>query len=105
HVAILAPKDTFENPGFQNVAPYANPLQARTSASFCTAAALLGKPIDEHDFYASTTDPEVLDLAAKVELLPPPEDKERVVVTVTCDGGQIHEASVLQMEMLRPTTD
>ncbi|OZI34258.1 hypothetical protein CAL29_12000 [Bordetella genomosp. 10] len=102
-VSILAPKDTFENPGFQNVAPYANALQARTSASFCTTAALLGKPIDEHDFYARTTDAEVLALAAKVELLPPSADKERVTVRVACDG-EVHEASALQMEMLRPAT-
>jgi 2-methylcitrate dehydratase PrpD len=103
HVAILAPKDTFENPGFQNVAPYANSLQARTSASFCTAAALLGKPIDEHDFYARTTDQEVLALAARVELLPPSPDKERVTVRVASDG-ETYEMSALQMEMLRPTT-
>jgi 2-methylcitrate dehydratase PrpD len=104
HVSILAPKDTFENPGFQNVAPYANPLQAHTSASFCTAAALLGKPIGENAFYHKTTDPEVLALAAKVELLPPHADKERVVLRVVSDG-HTYEIDATQMEMLRPTTD
>jgi 2-methylcitrate dehydratase PrpD len=103
-VSILAPKDTFENPGFQNVAPYANPLQAHTSASFCTAASLLGKPVAEHAFYHKTTDPEVLALAAKVELLPPSEDKERVAVSVVC-GGQTYEIEAPQMDMLRPTTN
>jgi len=103
-VSVLAPKDTFENPGFQNVAPYANPLQAHTSASFCTAAALLGKPVAEHAFYHETTDPEVLALAAKVELLPPSGDKERVVVSVVC-GGKTYEIEAPQMDMLRPTTN
>jgi 2-methylcitrate dehydratase PrpD len=103
-VSIHAPKDTFENPGFQNIAPYGNQLQARTSASFCTAAALLGKPVDEHDFYDRTTDPEVLALAAKVELLPPSADTERVTVQVVC-GAETFEISALQMEMLRPTTE
>jgi 2-methylcitrate dehydratase PrpD len=103
-VAIRAPKDTYENPGFQNVAPYVNALQARTSASFCTAAALLGKPVDDHDFYARTSDPDVLGLAGKVELLPPSEDTGRVSVQVVSDG-QAFEISALQMEMLRPTTE
>lgn len=103
-VTIHAPKDTFENPGFQNVAPYGNQLQSRTSASFCTAAALLGKPVDAHDFYDRTSDPEVLALAAKVDLLPPSADTERVTVQAVCDG-ETFEISALEMEMLRPTTE
>lgn len=103
-VSILAPKDTFENPGFQNVAPYGNQLQSRTSASFCTAAALLGKPVGEHDFYDQTSEPDVLALAAKVELLPPSSDTERVTVQVVC-GGKTFEIGALQMEMLLPTTE
>jgi 2-methylcitrate dehydratase PrpD len=103
-VSIHAPKDTFENPGFQNIAPYGNQLQARTSASFCTAAALLGKPVDEHDFYDRTTDPDVLALAAKVQLLPPSADTQRVTVQLVC-GAETFEISALQMEMLRPTME
>lgn len=103
-VAIHAPKDTFENPGFQNVAPYGNQLQSRTSASFCTAAALLGKPVDDHDFYEQTREPDVLALAAKVELLPPSGDTGCVTVQVVCEG-KTFETSALEMEMLLPTTE
>jgi len=102
-VTIRVPDATYTNPGFKNVAPFSTPLQARVSARFCTAAALLGKPIDQYAFYANTTDPEVLALAEKVDLLDPVEDTEHVCLEIIYDGETYRLAGV-EMETLLPTT-
>jgi 2-methylcitrate dehydratase PrpD len=103
-VTIQAPDATYTNPGFQNVAPFKSPLHARISARFCTAAALLGKPIDQYDFYSNTTDPEVLALAEKIDLLKPTLDIEHVHMEIIYDGEKHHLAGV-EMETLLPTTE
>ena len=102
-VTIQVPDATHTNPGFQNVAPFSTPLQARVSARFCTAAALLGKPIDQYGFYANVTEPEVLALAEKIDLLDPVEDTEHVCLEILYDGETYRLAGV-EMETLLPTT-
>lgn len=103
-VTIQAPDATYTNPGFQNVAPFKTPLHARISARFCTAAALLGRPIDQYGFYASTTDPDVLALAEKIDLLEPTADIEYVHMEIICDGEK-HRLAGVEMETLLPTTE
>jgi 2-methylcitrate dehydratase PrpD len=102
-VTIQAPDATYTNPGFQNAAPFSTPLQARISARFCTAAALLGKPIDQYDFYLNVTEPEVLALADKINLLEPTGDTEQVHLEILYDG-EMHRLTGVEMETLLPTT-
>jgi 2-methylcitrate dehydratase PrpD len=104
-VSIRAPLATLTNPGFKNVAPYETALKARISARFTTAAALLGKPVEAYDFYEHTSDPDVLGLADKIDLLEPDGNQEgRVDVEVVCNGATFR-LSGLEMDSLRPTLD
>jgi 2-methylcitrate dehydratase PrpD len=101
-VIIHAPQATFTNPGFRNVAPFATQLQARISASFCTAAALLGMPLESPDLYQRTNDPDVLAVAQKIELRNLPDETERVTVEVITNGTRFAKTGV-EMDMMRPT--
>lgn len=57
-------------PGSSVMPPYKNMFQAQMSIEFCTAAALLDKPVKEVSFYEkSYNDPELYGLAAKVQLI------------------------------------
>lgn len=103
-VTIQAPDATYTNPGYQNSAPFKTPLDARISAKFCTAAALLGKPIDQHAFYANTTEPQVLALAEKIDLLKPTEDTEHVFMEIIYDGEKYRLTGV-ELETMLPTTE
>lgn len=56
--------------GLDYAGPFYSQIQALMSMQFCTAAAILGQPIDTPWFIAEHyDDPEVADLAAKVELV------------------------------------
>lgn len=103
-VVITSPELTHTNPGFTNAAPYETHLQAVVSARFCTAAALLGRPVEEHDFYDRLGDAEVLALAEKIELRPRPRDAERVEIEVVQRGGRL-KAVGIENDTLRPTPD
>lgn len=104
-VSIRAPLATLTNPGYKNVAPYETALKARISARFTTAAALLGKPVDSYAFYENTSDPEVLALADRIDLLDPDGNQEgRVDVEVVCEGAAFR-LSGLEMDSLRPTPE
>ncbi len=103
-VRVVSPELTHTNPGFTNVAPFRTHLQAVVSARFCTAAALLGKPVEEHDFYDRLEDPEVLALARKIELEPHPSDTERVAIEVDTPGGVVR-AEGIENDTLRPSND
>lgn len=100
-VAIRAPLATLTNPGYQNVAPFATQLQARISARFTVAAALLGRPVETYKYFDQTRDAEVLAMAERIELLPPGDD-ESVWLEVVCNG-QRHERSGIEMDHLAPT--
>jgi 2-methylcitrate dehydratase PrpD len=103
-VTIKAPELTYSNPGFTNVAPYRTHLQAVVSARFCTAAALLGKPVETHDFYDGLEDPEVLALAEKIHLESRPSDSERIDIEVVQRNGHVH-AGGIEHDTLHPTHD
>jgi 2-methylcitrate dehydratase PrpD len=77
---------TYTNPGFTNLPPYASSLQARVSARFCIAAALLGKPIDAFEFYENVADPAVLALGERIDLVCDKSTHDKVVVAIDCDG-------------------
>ncbi len=103
-VTIRAPELTFTNPGFTNVAPYRTHLQAAVSARFCTAAALLGRPVEDHDFYDAVDDREVLALAGKIHLESRPADPERVDIEVVQRDGTVY-AGGIEHDTLYPTPD
>lgn len=103
-VVVSAPGPTYTNPGFHNVAPYGTHLQAVVSARFCTAAALLGKPVEAHDFWDRTSDPDVLALAARIELVRRDDPGRRVDVEVIQDGTTFMATGV-ENDTLHPTTE
>lgn len=103
-VTVTAPGPTYTNPGFHNVAPYGTHLQAVVSARFCTAAALLGKPVDTHDFWDETQDPDVLRLAGRIDLVQR-DGRERRVDVQVLQGGDTLMASGVENDTLHPTTE
>ncbi|MES2188159.1 MAG: MmgE/PrpD family protein [Pseudomonadota bacterium] len=107
-VRIRAPLATLTNPGYQNLAPFATQLQARISARFTVAAALLGRPVESYKYFDHTDDAEVLALAERVELLPPGTSEDDVWVQVQMQvGGAVRtvETTGREMDHLLPTTD
>jgi 2-methylcitrate dehydratase PrpD len=103
-VVLTSPELTHTNPGFTNVAPFGTHLQAAVSARFCTAAALLGRPVDKHECYDALQDREVIALAEKIELRPRPEDRDRLDIEVTA-GGKTVKVSGIENDTLRPTPE
>ena len=103
-VVITSPELTHTNPGFTNVAPFRTHLQAVVSARFCAAAALLGRPVEEHDFYDRLEDREVLALAEKIELRAHPRETERVEIEVLLADGAV-KVDGIENDTLRPTAD
>ena len=103
-VVITSPELTHTNPGFTNVAPYRTHLLGVVSARFCTAAALLGRPVEDHDFYDQLEDAEVLRLAEKIELRLRASDRERVDIEVHQSDGSIR-ASGIEAETLFATPE
>jgi 2-methylcitrate dehydratase PrpD len=105
-VAVTVPEATFTNPGFQNPGPYGSHLQAIVSARFCTAAALLGRPVESYDFYNHRDDGEVLALATRTDLaVGPAQDGDRVRIDAVLDDGTAHGISGAECETLRPTAE
>lgn len=105
NVTIRAPEATLTNPGFQNTAPYETQLKARISAKFTAAAALLGRPVEVYAFYEHTSDPEVLALIEKIDLLEPADDQNgRVDIEIICNNHKF-TLSGQEMDTLRPTMD
>jgi 2-methylcitrate dehydratase PrpD len=103
-VTIRAPELTYTNPGFTNVAPYKTHLQAVVSARFCAAAALLGRPVETHDFYDQLEDREVLALAEKIHLELRESDRERVDIEVVQRNGEVR-AGGIEHDTLFPTQE
>jgi 2-methylcitrate dehydratase PrpD len=103
-VTIRAPELTYTNPGFQNVAPYRTHLQAVVSARFCTAAALLGRPVESHEFYDHLEDGEVLSLAERIDLQVRPEDTERIDIEVLQRDG-VRKVGGIEHDTLFPTEE
>lgn len=103
-VIVTSPELTHTNPGFINEGPYETHLQAVVSARFCTAAALLGRAVEDYDYYDNVGDPEVIALGKKIELRMRTTDRHRVDVEVI-QGNGVLRASGIETETLFPTAD
>ena len=103
-VVVTSPELTHTNPGFINEGPYDTHLQAVVSARFCTAAALLGRPVEDYDYYDNVGDPEVIALGKKIELRMRTTDSDRVDIEVM-QGNGVLRASGIETETLFPTAD
>lgn len=102
-VTIRSPELTHTNPGFTVVAPFTTHLQAVVSARYCTAAALLGRPVETQGCYDTLQDPEILALCERIDLVMRREDAARVDLEVTLDTGETLRAGGVEMDTLRPT--
>ena len=100
-IVVTSPELTHTNPGFSNVAPFETHLQAVVSARFCTAAALLGRPVE---YYDQLQDGELLQLAEKIELRMRESDRDTVDVEVFQSDGVLR-ASGIENDTLFPSTD
>jgi 2-methylcitrate dehydratase PrpD len=92
---------TYTNPGFTNLPPYATSLQARVSARFCIAAALLGRPIDAFDYYENVADAEVLALGERIDLVCDPASDDKVSITID-HGGELLSIEGSEGATLKP---
>ncbi len=102
-VRIRAPLATLTNPGYQNIAPFATQLQARISARFTVAAALLGRAVEDYAYYDAVDDAEVLALAERIDLLEPGDDSG-VWLEVEAGGRAFHDSGE-EMDHLCPSPD
>ena len=102
-VQVTVSDATYTNPGFRNVAPFANQLKARVSARFCIAAALTGKPIDDFDFYDNVEDAEVMAMAERIELVLDEARDDQVSIAIETTGGGTVCIDGSEGETLHPT--
>ena len=102
-VRIRAPVATLTNPGYQNVAPFSTALQARISARFTIAAAILGRPVETYKYFDQVHDVGVLELASRIELMEPGDDAS--VWVEVHSQGKAYEASANEMDHLRPSLE
>ncbi|WP_157793056.1 MmgE/PrpD family protein [Bordetella genomosp. 8] len=105
HVRITVSDATFTNPGFNNAAPFASALHARISARFCVAAALLGRPIDEYDYYEELRDEGVLALADRIELVRDGQRGDEVDVEIAMIDGRHLRRTGSEGETMRPSRE
>lgn len=104
-VIVTVGEPTFNNPGFRNVAPFQTHLQAVTSARFCTAAALLARPVTSYEFFDEYEDPMVLELAEKIELVEEKKDNGWVQIEMFLKNGRRYKIEGIEGETLTPTAD
>jgi 2-methylcitrate dehydratase PrpD len=102
-VRVTVSDATYTNPGFRNVAPFANQLKARVSARFCIAAALLGKPIDDFDFYNDVEDADVIAMADRIDLEMDSSRSDQVSIAIETVGGGGVSIDGSEGETLHPT--
>jgi 2-methylcitrate dehydratase PrpD len=94
---------TYTNPGFCNVAPFMNQLKARVSARFCIAAALLGKPIDDFNFYDRVEDSDVIAMAERIDLTRDDSRRDQVSIVIETNAGRTFSIDGSEGETLHPT--
>jgi 2-methylcitrate dehydratase PrpD len=102
-VSVVVCDATYTNPGFCNVAPFMNQLKARVSARFCIAAALLGKPIDDFNFYDEVDDSEVIAMTERIDLIRDAARRDQVSIVIEVDGGRKLSIDGSEGETLHPT--
>lgn len=98
-ITVTVSPSTYAFPGLTNVAPFTSSLQARVSARFCVAAALLDKPISDYAFYEHFDAPDVLALAARIDLVADPDSSDNVVVSID-EGGETRSLEGIEGETL-----
>jgi len=101
-VTITVSEPTYTNPGFTNQAPFGSALQARVSARFCVAAALLGRPIDDFGLYDHFDDPGILALMDRIDLELDPAGGDSVTVAIDL-GRDVVRARATEGEALAPS--
>jgi 2-methylcitrate dehydratase PrpD len=102
-VEVVVCDATYTNPGFCNVAPFMNQLKARVSARFCIAAALLGKPIDDFNFYDEVDDSEVIAMVERIDLIRDAARRDQVSIGIEVEGGRKLSIDGSEGETLHPT--
>jgi 2-methylcitrate dehydratase PrpD len=86
------PSNGTASPGVGSGPPFDTMLQRQMSARFTTAAALLGRPVDDPRYFETASeDQEALALAPGIELVPVTDTPVRVEVTLT-DGSVLSAA-------------
>lgn len=103
-VIVTVPESTFHNPGFRNAGPFTTHLQAAVSARFCIAAALLAKPVTAYSFFDNYNEPEVLELAERIDLIGE-KGGDKVSIEVLMRDGKQYGIEGIEGETLVPTTD
>ena len=102
-VNVMVCDATYTNPGFCNVAPFMNQLKARVSARFCIAAALLGKPIDDFNFYDRVEDSDVIAMAERIDLTRDDSRRDQVSIVIETNAGRTFSIDGSEGETLHPT--
>ena len=96
--------NSFDAPGVQSDPPYTNMLQAQMAAKFTVAASLLGKPVEDMEYYRSSyDDAEVAEVARRTELVA--EAREGGAIEVYLKGGQQVALSRDVTDQLKPNLD
>ncbi len=77
----MAGTNGLNSPGVSRAAPFPNMLAAQMSARFTAAAALLGHPVDNPDFFARNhADSEIAALTAKITLEPAKDENVEIAI-------------------------
>jgi 2-methylcitrate dehydratase PrpD len=94
-VAVHLSELAFTFPGGDRVGPFETMAQAQDSTQFCVGSALLGRPMSMVEtFSEGFRDPEVAELAQRIELVKGSSDRELGLVEVT-----LHDGSVITEEV------
>jgi 2-methylcitrate dehydratase PrpD len=102
-VQVVVSDATYTNPGFCNVAPFMNQLKARVSARFCIAAALLGRPIDDFNFYDDVEDSAVVAMTERIDLTRDVARSDQVSIVIETNDGRKLSIDGSEGETLHPT--
>ena len=104
-VVEIMSESEFFYPGTNYSGPFTTRFQAIMSAQFCAAAAFSGKPVASYSFYdKGYDDPEIAELAKKVELIGE-KGRERVRIEVTLQDGRKYSIEGGEADPLVPTTE
>lgn len=91
-------------PGWPNAGPFLSRQGAVVSSRFNTAAAFLGRPVESYTYYDNYNDPEVLELAKKIELVGI-AGRTQTKIEVTLHNGKQYSIEGALGDLLVPTTE